>query len=229
MAVQTDKISVLISVFNGEKTLLDSVKTITSQTYKNLEILIMDDGSTDSTFEMCKSLEKLDNRIKVYKNKNNIGLTKSLNILIEHSTGSYIARHDIDDFSSVDRLEIQLKYLLINKLDLVYARAQIINSSRIIPGLSYYLPKKFLIKFKNPFIHGTLLAKKETLISIGKYDERFIYSQDYKLAYDLLKSGSRIKILGKSLYNLNMENNISNNYKTQQKYFADCVRKNKNP
>ena len=49
--------------------------------------------------------------------------------------------------------------------------------------------------------------------------------QDYKLAYDLLKSGSRIKILGKSLYNLNMENNISNNYKTQQKYFADCVRK----
>ena len=52
MGVQTDKISVLISVFNGEKTLLDSVKTITSQTHKNLEILIMDDGSTDNTFEM---------------------------------------------------------------------------------------------------------------------------------------------------------------------------------
>ena len=122
-----------------------------------------------------KSLEKLDSRIKVYKNNNNIGLTKSLNILIEHSTGSYIARHDIDDFSSLDRLEIQLKYLLINKLDLVYAKAQIINSNN--SGLSYYLPKKFLIKFKNPFIHGTLLAKKETLISVGKYDERFTYSR----------------------------------------------------
>ena len=54
------------------------MKTITSQTYKNLEILIMDDGSTDSTFEMCKSLKR-SSRIKVYKNNNNIGLTKSLN------------------------------------------------------------------------------------------------------------------------------------------------------
>lgn len=229
MDIQKDKISVLISVFNGEETLLDSVKTITSQTYKNLEILIMDDGSTDNTFKICKSLEKIDSRISVYKNNKNIGLTKSLNILIEYSSGSYIARHDIDDFSNIERLETQLEFLLINELDLVYSRARIINSRKIIPGLSYYLPKKFLIKFKNPFIHGTLFAKKEVLQSVGKYDERFKFAQDYKLAYDLLEMGYSIKIQRKSLYNLNMENNISKKFKIQQKYFADCVRKNKNP
>lgn len=229
MDIQKDKISVLISVFNGEETLLDSVKTITSQTYKNLEILIMDDGSTDNTFKICKRLEKIDSRISVYKNNKNIGLTKSLNILIEYSSGSYIARHDIDDFSNIERLETQLEFLLINELDLVYSRARIINSRKIIPGLSYYLPKKFLIKFKNPFIHGTLFAKKEVLQSVGKYDERFKFAQDYKLAYDLLEMGYSIKIQRKSLYNLNMENNISKKFKIQQKYFADCVRKNKNP
>lgn len=229
MVVENLKVSVLIAVFNGEATLIDSIKSITSQTYKNLEILIIDDGSEDKTSEICKFLEKEDKRITIYKNSDNIGLTKSLNILLEKSSGTFIARHDIDDLSSPDRIETQLNFLLNKKVDFVYSRAQIKKSNKLIPGVSYYLPKKMIIKFKNPFIHGTLFAKKEIILKVGKYDERFKFSQDYKLAFDLINSGFRVKVIKKPLYNLNMENNISEKYKSQQAYYADCVRKHKVP
>ena len=229
MVVENLKVSILIAVFNGEATLIDSIKSITSQTYKNLEILIIDDGSDDKTSEICKSLEKEDKRIKIYMNQDNIGLTKSLNILLEKSSGTFIARHDIDDLSSPERIETQLNFLLNKKVDFVYSRAQIKKSNKLIPGVSYYLPKKIIMKFKNPFIHGTLFAKKEIIMKVGKYDERFKYSQDYKLAFDLINSGFRVKVIKKPLYNLNMESNISEKYKSQQAYYADCVRKHKVP
>ena len=63
MVKEPEKISVLISIYNGESTAEQSIKTITSQTYTNLEILIIDDGSTDRTFEICKSLELEDSRL----------------------------------------------------------------------------------------------------------------------------------------------------------------------
>tara|TARA_B100001996_G_C18478354_1_gene522790 strand:- start:531 stop:788 length:258 start_codon:yes stop_codon:yes gene_type:complete len=85
------------------------------------------------------------------------------------------------------------------------------------------------MKFKNPFIHGTLLIKKKVLNDLGNYDEKFIYSQDYKLFFDFLNSGYKIKNLNKILYYLNMENNISTNFSSEQKYYADCVRKNISP
>ena len=203
MVVENLKVSILIAVFNGEATLIDSIKSITSQAYKNLEILIIDDGSDDKTYEICKSLEKEDKRIRIYKNQDNIGLTKSLNILLEKSSGTFIARHDIDDLSSPERIETQLNFLLNKKVDFVYSRAHIKKSNKLIPGISYYLPKKIIMKFKNPFIHGTLFAKKEIILKVGKYDERFKYSQDYKLAFDLINSGFRVKVLKKPLYNLN--------------------------
>ena len=87
------------------------------------------------------------------------------------------------------------------------------DSKKVIPNYSYYLPLKQIIKYKNPFIHGTLLIKKEVLDEIGGYDNRFRYSQDYKLMTDLLNSGYKALMIKEPLYYLNMNNNISNNYK----------------
>ena len=71
--------------------------------------------------------------------------------------------------------------------------------------MSYYLPKKLILKFKNPYIHGTLLIKREVLKSLHGYDENFIYAQDYKLITDLINKGYRIQNLKRVLYNLNMK------------------------
>ncbi len=85
------------------------------------------------------------------------------------------------------------------------------------------------MKFKNPFIHGTLFIKKSILLDVGKYDENFYYAQDYKLMKTLIDNNYKFKIFRKPLYELNMENNISTNKRSEQSYYANCVKKNMIP
>ena len=85
------------------------------------------------------------------------------------------------------------------------------------------------MKYKNPFIHGTLIISKKILNGLGNYDENFYFAQDYKLMKDFLNEGYKVRSLSKTLYNLNTENNISQNNKKEQKYYFECARKNLKP
>jgi len=218
-------ISVIISVFNDEKNIEWSIKSLLNQTYENIEICIIDDGSTDDTYSICSSLNQQSNKIKLFQNKSNQGLTKSLNFLIEKCSGDFIARHDSDDFSHADRIQTQYQYLKRKKLKVCTTRASRMDTDKKIPGISYFIPQKILIYFKNPFIHGTLLIEKKLLTNIGNYNSYFKYSQDYMLFATLIKSKVKIGKVNKVLYDLNMDNNLSKNYKTEQQHFANLVKK----
>ena len=98
-----------------------------------------------------------------------------------------------------------------------------------MPRFTYYLPQRMVMKYKNPFIHGTLMIKKKVLLKVGGYDERFYYSQDYKLYSDLLKQKYNYHFIKEPLYVLNLQNNISSNKRKEQKYYFDCVKKDKIP
>ena len=217
-------ISVIMPVYNCESSVGEAIESILSQSFTNFEFLILDDCSEDRTLAKVNSFN--DPRLKVYNNEKNIGLTKSLNKLIMKSEGSYIARQDGDDTSSEHRFEKQLNFIRKENIEICTSRAIRKNTSKKIPNLSYYVPKNLAMKYKNPFIHGTLFIKKELLLEIGMYDERFVYSQDYKLFLDLLNANLKIKTIKEPLYVLNMVDNISTNKKRAQKYYADCVRKN---
>lgn len=222
-------VSVLLSTYNSEESIAESIDSLLNQTYKNLEILISDDGSTDSTREICKKFQLKDDRILLSCNKRNIGLTKSLNNLAQKASGSLIARHDADDISLPHRIEEQILFMKKKKLDAVTTRSLVKQNNKKRPGISFYIPDKLLINRKNPFIHGTLIIKKNVFQEIGYYDERFYYAQDYKLFYELLNRGYKVKTLNKALYILNTENNISSENLERQNYYADCVRFRKNP
>lgn len=212
--------------FNCEKTVAASIESILNQTYQNIEILIIDDGSKDNTYEILKKFQSKHKNIRLFKNQNNLGLTKSLNILIEESKGEYIARQDSDDISVIDRISLQYEFMEQKELDFCSSRATILYSGKKIPRSSHYLPKKIVMKFKNPFIHGTLFIKKSILLDVGKYNENFYYAQDYKLMKTLIDNNYKFKIFRKPLYELNMENNISTNKRSEQNYYANCVKKN---
>ena len=108
MVVKT--ISVIMSVYNDENNVANAIQSILDQTFDDFEFLIIDDCSTDNTYEeMTKFLN--DSRVKLYVNEENIGLTKSLNKLIEESSGKYIFRQDSDDISFNNRLDEQIKIL----------------------------------------------------------------------------------------------------------------------
>ena len=114
-------------------------------------------------------------------------------------------------------------------LDACTTRAFIKDTKNIIPGISYYLPHRLNMIYKNPFIHGSLMIKKEVLEEMNFYNEKFYYAQDYKLMFDLLRSKKKARIMKSNLYFLNMENNISTIYGEEQKYFSDCVKRNIDP
>lgn len=213
-----EKISVIMSAYNSENLVGKAIESILNQSFTNFEFLIMDDCSLDSTFEILNKYEQTDKRIKVFRNDQNMGLTKSLNILIRNSRCSIIARQDADDTSCQNRFEVQIKYM--KNFDVVTTLAKSIQSNKTIPGYSRFIPLNILIKYKNPFIHGTLMIKKSIFEKVDYYDENYLYAQDFKLYLDILRSGYKIKQINSVLYNLNTIGNISTvNRLEQKKYF----------
>ena len=150
-------ISVLLPVFNAEEDINIAIQSILNQSYKDLELLIIDDGSTDNSYQICMNISEQDNRVKVFRNHNNLGLTKSLNLLINESNGKYLARQDADDWSEETRFEKQLKFMNDENIDVVYARSVRNDTQNIFPRLSYYLPLNFVLRYKNPLIHLSLI------------------------------------------------------------------------
>tara|TARA_B100001121_G_C18586602_1_gene572400 strand:- start:195 stop:899 length:705 start_codon:yes stop_codon:yes gene_type:complete len=221
-----DLISIIMSSFNSEKTIEESILSILNQDYKNIEFLIADDGSTDNTLKIIKKLKENDQRIKIIENTKNVGLTKSLNQLLKISNGRYIARQDSDDLSFPNRLTRQINFLKRTNSEIVTSRAIIKDKEEKIPKYSYLLPNKLVMKYKNPFIHGTLFVDKNVFEEVGGYDENFYFAQDYKFYIDCFKHGKKIRIINEVLYKLNDKNNISNKNKKEQAYYFNCARKN---
>ena len=226
---QSNKISVLMSVYNDEKRVSKSIESILNQTFQDFEYLILDDCSTDNTYEICNYYAKKNQKIKLMKNNQNLGLTKSLNLLISESNYELIARQDSDDESFKQRLEIQLKIIEKYNLDACTTLATIDELKGTRPFLSHLFPKKLIIKYKNPFIHGSLLIKKRVLENVGMYDEKFKFAQDYKLMFDLIRLNHKLKIINQPLYKLNLKDNISTRNIKEQNYYANCVKKEIDP
>lgn len=181
-----------MSVFNCQDYVGEAVESILSQTFKNFEFIIVDDGSSDGTREILLDWAQKDSRVKILTNPENIGLTKSLNRAIKMAQGKYIARQDADDISLPQRLEKQISFLekhpkikllgtfwyLIDKGGRVLAEKTLPVSTRII--------KKALIK-TNPFIHTSVVINKELLDNIGGYNENFKVIQDYELWFRIAR------------------------------------------
>tara|TARA_B100000941_G_scaffold100850_1_gene70528 strand:- start:162 stop:857 length:696 start_codon:yes stop_codon:yes gene_type:complete len=226
---RSNKISVLMSVYNDETRVSKSIESILNQTFQDFEFLILDDCSTDNTYEICNYYAKKNQKIKLMKNHQNLGLTKSLNLLISESNYELIARQDSDDESFKQRLEIQLKIMEKHNLDACTTLATIDELKGTRPFLSHLFPKKLIIKYKNPFIHGSLLIKKRVLENVGMYDEKFKFAQDYKLMFDLIRLNHKLKIINQPLYKLNIKDNISTRNIKEQNYYANCVKKEIDP
>lgn len=110
-------VSIIIPIYNVENYLEDCVESVKKQTYKNVEIILVDDGSTDNSGEICDKYEKLDERIKVF-HKSNGGLSDARNVGIEKATGQFICFLDSDDMLSMCAIEEQLNACLKSDADI---------------------------------------------------------------------------------------------------------------
>ena len=105
-------VSVLMSVYNGAPTLEKAAASVLAQTYRNLELILCDDASTDDTWRIMQRIAAQDARVTVFQNKTNRGLGASLNGCLSRAGGEYIARQDADDISDPDRIERTMDFLL---------------------------------------------------------------------------------------------------------------------
>lgn len=175
MSSPSPAVTVLMSVYNGERYLSECIESILNQSFTNFEFLIINDGSNDSTVKIINSYN--DPRIRLVHNKKNIGLTKSLNKGIKLASCKYIARMDADDISLPHRLETQLKYFDDDaSLTCCGCKFRVIDENghfiwRIYPTVSDKLIGWELLSwhllFGNEVAHGSVIIKKEALIGLG--------------------------------------------------------------
>jgi len=189
-------ISVIMSVYNGEKYLREAINSILSQDFSDFEFIIIDDGSTDKSLEIIKSF--VDNRIKITSRENR-GLIDSLNEAISLATGKYIARMDADDVCLPNRFSYQLKAFDDAEVALVGSWATKINEAGEEIGVMSYPPieyqkiKSFFIKH-NPFIHSSVMIKKEVFDTVGVYNSKYKHAEDYELWSRVLKKFKAVNI-----------------------------------
>ncbi len=199
------KISVVMSVYNGEKYLREAIESILTQTFTDFEFLIVNDSSTDGSSEIIRSYQ--DERIRVINNEQNIGLTKSLNKAVRQARGQYIARQDADDISLTNRLEEQIKYFDQHpEVALLGTSIYRINSNGKILGktLAIANPGKSLFK-QNQFNHGSTMLRSGVVRELGGYNELFKYCQDYEFWLRIAKY-YEVRNLPQLLYKLRFHN-----------------------
>lgn len=184
------KVSVIMSVYNGEKYVKHAVESILAQTFKDFEFIIINDGSNDKTPEILATFD--DPRIKIIHQTNNIGLTKSLNKGIQMAQGKYIARMDADDIALPERLERQVKFMDANPDVGIVGTAyyEIDANGRIVGKKVFPLHdkelRKVLIRY-NPFFHASVMIRRTVFEQVGLYDESFLRAQDYELWFRVAK------------------------------------------
>lgn len=225
------KISVLTGVFNGNgQQVAEAIESILNQTFSNFEYIIIDDGSNEDISNLLCHYYLRDSRIRLFRNKSNIGLTRSLNIGLHAATGQYIARMDADDICYPTRLNLQLAFLEANPtVALVGARFDELINGEIIPQrLPFVIGnealRNSLIHF-NPFCHSTIMARRKLLIELGGYDESYRYAQDYEF---WLRLAARYPVanLDVPLLLRRMEDGVSVRQEQSQRKFAIRARFN---
>lgn len=113
-------VSIITPVYNAEMFLSDTIKSVQNQTYKNWEILLVDDCSKDNSAQIIKEFQKYDDRIKYIKLEKNSGASVSRNTGIKNAKGRFIAFVDSDDIWKPEKLEVQVKYMLENNLGFTF-------------------------------------------------------------------------------------------------------------
>jgi glycosyltransferase involved in cell wall biosynthesis len=178
------RVSVLLPVYNAEQFVEQAVNSILGQTFKNFELIVIDDGSTDRSAAILESLARVDSRIAFYRQPN-AGLIASLNRACSLGRGTYVARMDADDISLPTRFEKQVAYLDSHK-DIGVAGTWIQDiDARGQPGPVWPLPSNpativWFLMFGNCMAHPSIMMRSEIMKSLG-YRTEAAHIEDYDL------------------------------------------------
>lgn len=221
--------------YNAGSFLPEAIESVLNQTYRDIEIIALDDCSTDDTLKTLKQYAQKDSRIRLTENPVNLGLIKTLNKGIDLAKGKYIARMDQDDICLPQRFEKQIELLETDgDLDLVSCRWMYIDEKGKI--LTTTLPRTFTTKsnliesfFGPPFGHPTIMLRTA---AVKKFYYRFSdntkHIEDYDLFARMLLAGAKTKVINEVLFKYRSfsGNTTHTQHPTQSKNMIHCANEN---
>ncbi|MEA3489052.1 MAG: glycosyltransferase [Candidatus Omnitrophota bacterium] len=217
------EISVIMSVYTAAESLAESVESILSQTFRDLEFIIVNDASTDGSGEILRKYREKDSRVTIIDNPKNMGLTRSLNTGLKAARGKYVARQDAGDISLPERLERQYNFLEANP-DVFLVGCGTENVDPNGRTITVFRPVTDEAKLKRSLLKGCSLFHPTIMFRNAdiSYREKFVYSQDYDLYLTLLSQGRRITNMPDILVKYNISPGaISFTKRAHQMLFAE--------
>ncbi|HHX8655349.1 TPA: glycosyltransferase family 2 protein [Vibrio diabolicus] len=219
-------VSIIMPTYNSYQTVVESIQSVLSQTYKNWELIIVDDRSTDNTWQVIQTYaDKYDN-IRVYQNKENLGAGASRNFAIKKAKGRFIAFLDSDDLWMENKLAEQIPFMLENNYPLTYTHYSRFNNEEelsVVTAPEYTTYKKLM--YSN--VIGCLTAVYDTQKLGKRYMPLIRKRQDMGLWLDILKETPKAYCLPKPLAKYRMDSGMTANkfsvLSYQWKFYRDVV------
>lgn len=195
----TPKISLIMSVYNGESYLAEAIDSVVNQRFTDWEMIVINDCSTDGTTEILQQYAEKDTRIKVHTNEVNLRLPSSLNKAMTFAQGKYIARMDADDICLPDRLEKQYAFMeqhpdvALSSCRFMTLKNGVVSSGGC-GGKNDADAIKALLLVTNPILHPGIIAKADVIKALG-YDKDFTCTEDMELWTRFVLNGYTVEIL----------------------------------
>lgn len=228
--MNTPLVSVILPAFNAEAFIGDSIRSIINQTYSHMELIIVDDASTDKTLSIIKTFKarypSLIRIIQIKKNMNKGGDTCA-NMAIQLARGKYIARMDADDIALPERIEKQVNFLETNKsVFIVGTSAQVINKEGEVVG-EKVMPQKHTDIYGeymvfHPMIHPTVMFRNHIIKRKTFYKSTFSANNDYFTFFELISRGCEFANIPEKLLKYRIYGN-NNSLKTIKKNFFNTL------
>lgn len=223
-------LTIILPVYNSQLTVKKCIESILDQTYKFIELIIIDDGSSDNTLKICKDFEKNNSNIKVF-HQNNLGVSYARNKGLQHASGNYIQFVDSDDWINKNSCEKMLNCFFENE-----------DVDQVVCGLNIYKNEK---KLRNPHLEDKILNikevfedflyvqkifaspcnkiyKKELITSF--FDTNFVMGEDLKFNIEYYKKVNKVCSIKDCLYNVSLDNDISLNRKFNENRFENYLK-----
>lgn len=223
------KVSVIVPVYNAREYLSRCVESLRNQTYSTIEIILIDDGSSDGSSQLCDQLKNEDDRIIVV-HQDNRGVSAARNCGLDVAGGEYITFCDADDYYEPDKIEVQLNSIIKNNVDVSIVGIQVDYSTgkshtRFNSGKEYVWrapdvePIKYLLRDEMfPFSQYALLIKKDLCDQVRFWEGKRI-NEDKLFCYEILKRAQGISYLALSKYHYILNSNSATHTKFSDKYF----------
>jgi glycosyltransferase involved in cell wall biosynthesis len=219
-----------MGVYNGEKTVEKAARSLLDGDYRDIEMILVNDGSTDGTADVLARLAAKDCRVRIINCLKNQGLAKALNLALAEAQGEYIARQDADDISYKNRLNRQLEYLKKHpELAFVGSSVNLVDGRGTRWGKRSFpeAPDVDTVMRFNPFVHPTMVFRRETLEAVKGYrDLPYTHRcEDYDLIFRLYGAGYKGGNLNEVLMDYHEERDSSSRHTCRTRFNEYRVRR----